>query len=208
MRSNAKPSEKKREKESSSTGPQVVTPTPPLHSATSGGVRHRIPGLSESQLQEVMAMCQAFILRLVPKALKAFDQALSSDNPRLQMTAAVKLFEGIGLLGSRGNDNFRETAEDLEQREQEKSLIVAGLLWKTMMDKAEIYKMPLPDSLTWLAPKVRAIQQEIVNKRNAGGLDNHDPDEIPPLRSHLRRDQSNGGVRGYGKIIQKESTEP
>ena len=202
MRSNAKPSEKKRKKESSSAGPQVVTPT-------SGGVRPMTPVLSESQLQEVIAKCQPFMLKLVPKALKAFDQALSSDNPRLQMTAAVKLFEGIGLFPESEASRFYETAAALDQRENEKELMTAGLLINTFMEKAEMYNMPLPEDLAWLAPKLRELQQEIRDrKKNAGDLGSRDPDEIPPLRSHLRRDQSNGTLCKVRKIIPKESTEP
>ena len=98
------------------------------------------PLLSELQVMEALAKCHPYVLSLVPKAIRAYGEALDSDDLRLKIPVATKLFEGIGLFESRGNERFVETAAVVEQREEEKRLIVGGMLTDMMLKKAELYK--------------------------------------------------------------------
>jgi hypothetical protein len=210
MRTTRKPSDSRRKALPSSTADRIVVPKP--SNQVLAGHQHDEPTepitLSESRVTAALAKCQPYLLALLPKAINALTDGLDSENPRVKISTAIKLLQGVGIFESRGNNRFRETAADLDQRENEKGLMTAGLIINTFMEKAEIYNMPLPEDLAWLAPKLRELQQEIRDKKKAGELSSRDPAEIPPLRSHSGRDQSKGDVRGYGRIIQKESAEP
>jgi hypothetical protein len=152
--------------------------------------------LSESQIMEALAKCHPYVLSLVPKAIRAYADALDSDDLRLKIRVATKLFEGTGLFESRGNERFVETAAAVEQREEERRLIVGGLLTDMVMKKAEMYKLELPPDLEWLAPELRKLEKlmaernkELTAQGNVGILrrqGDHLQDAASPIE-HPRR---------------------
>jgi hypothetical protein len=163
-----------RERSTSHSGKLVVKPITPYRGPQNGptGGQAEAPILSESQVMQALATCQPYLLGLLPKAIKAVDDALDCDDVRLRTSTAIKLLEGVGTFDSRGNARFRETAAAVGQREEEQRLITSGALLDMMLKKADMYDLELPPDLEWLAPELKKLEKKISDrnkKANATG---------------------------------------
>jgi len=99
--------------------------------------------LSKAEVIEKMAACQQYALALMPYAFKAIADATHSEDPRLRFSAAIKLCEIAGVPQSSCIEQVLETREAADQREEERRLVFLGLAMDAMMQKSDLYKMPL-----------------------------------------------------------------
>ena len=100
--------------------------------------------LSRAEVVKRMAECQQYALTLWPYAIRVIAEVTRSENPRLRSSAAIKLCEIAGISQSGGSEQVLETAEAEDQRQAEKRLLFLGVAMDTMMQKSDLYKMPLP----------------------------------------------------------------
>jgi hypothetical protein len=141
--------------------------------------------LSEEEVVETIATCQKYMLSLLPKAITAYAAALDADDPRTKLTAATKLLEGVGLFRSGGIEQVLETTATADQKEKERRLVFLGLAMDLMLNKSEIYEMPLPQGF---AERAREIADKAEELARQYGTESADPgDDVAPLQ--VKRDR-------------------
>ena len=97
-----------------------------------------------------MAQYQSQLLSMVPKAIRAYDEALGSDDLRLAFAAATKLMESMRVL----NNGFVERpAEQPDPRQQKVQFL--GHMLEMMLEKKRQFDVPLPHELHRLAEEVK-----------------------------------------------------
>lgn len=69
--------------------------------------------LSQEEVLRLKAQARSQLLRLLPKAIDVYDQALSSGDPRIEMAAATKILEAGGMLQP---EDIFDTTPDPRQR--------------------------------------------------------------------------------------------
>lgn len=101
--------------------------------------------LTQRETVNLLAGYRSQILeRLIPKSLKALEDALDSDDPRVRAVIAMKLVDKLG-----GFDHMSESpnAAPPESEQENRRLICLGRLTDMMVEKARRYDLPLPPEL-------------------------------------------------------------
>src|ERR1039458_6348869 len=62
--------------------------------------------LPEPDADEVMAQYRAYLRILLLKALKALEDGLDSDDPRVKLASATKILQGVGFFQGGGMDTI------------------------------------------------------------------------------------------------------
>ena len=97
--------------------------------------------LSGKEVIEASAEYQQYALSLVPLAIKVIAGLTRSEDDRTKLAAAVELCRIAGL--TRGGNVGQATAAADQKRDEEK-YTSAGMLFYTIVEKSERFKMPLP----------------------------------------------------------------
>ena len=136
------------------TGPQIPEPVPGRANiagqsdgrrrgvvVTDGDPSSKI--LSRAEIAEIMAKCRQYALSLSPYAIKVIAEATRSRDPRLTLSAAIRICEIGGVLPGGGKEQVLDTAGEAEWQEEQR-LVTLGLIMDLMLKKSDLYKMPLP----------------------------------------------------------------
>ena len=113
--------------------------------------------LSEAEALENRAKCQHYALLLSPLAIKVIADTVGSHDPRLRFSAAIKLCEIAGVVQSAGIERVLETAAEADDWRNEERLRILGSYMDMMMNKSDLYEMPL-------SPKFAEDAQELNDK--------------------------------------------
>jgi|ERR1019366_1174277 hypothetical protein len=103
--------------------------------------------LPEPDADEVMAQYRAYLRILLLKALKALEDGLDSDDPRVKLASATKILQGVGFFQGGGMDTILRTTAALGQKREERLLRCQNLILRGLRKKAEKYQFPLPEGL-------------------------------------------------------------
>lgn len=122
--------------------------------------------LSQQEVVQRIAQCQARLLDLVPKAIGVYEKALSSDDLPLATATATKLLEGTNVLSKGGIDETIALANKAspETEREQRRLLMYGQMMDMMINKARRYDMPLP-------PDLEQAKQELEARGMTGALD-------------------------------------
>jgi hypothetical protein len=110
----------------------------------------------------MIATYKEYLLRLAVKALKAYGDALDSDDPRTKFASAAKLLDGVGMFRHGGIEAFLKTTASLDRIHDERRLLNYGCMLGMMLSKCEKYEMPLPEGFAEQARQIadRAAEAE------------------------------------------------
>ncbi len=81
------------------------------------------------------------------KALKVYEEALDSDDPRMKFASATKLLQGIGFFQGGGIDTILRTMARVGQTPEERVLSFQAQILHVLRKKAEKYRFTLPKGL-------------------------------------------------------------
>jgi hypothetical protein len=103
--------------------------------------------LSQQEVVQMVAQYQARALRLVPKAIAAYEEVLGSDNLHLKAAIATKLLEGLQVLHKGGIEQTIEIATraspELEQKDRK--CLVLGQIMQMAIERNRRFGIPAPE---------------------------------------------------------------
>jgi hypothetical protein len=119
------------------------------HIASEEGIDRETVGriLSQREVVEMIARCQARVLSLVPKAIAAYEEILNSDNLNLKAAIATKLLEGLQILHKGGIEQTIDIANraspELERKDRE--CLVLGQMMQMALEKKKRFDIDAPE---------------------------------------------------------------
>lgn len=115
--------------------------------ASEEGIRRETVGhiLSQQEVVEKIAQCQARLFDLVPKAISVYEEALNSDNLPLATATATKLLEGTQVLNKNGIEEITKLANQAspERAAEERQPLMMGRITMGSLEKSRVYKRKL-----------------------------------------------------------------
>jgi hypothetical protein len=109
--------------------------------------------LSQHEVVEMVAQYRSRLLGMVRKAIGVFDQALVSDDERVQLAAATKLLEGLGVLPKGGIEQPAPEPDRAQQR-----TLVLGQFMEVLVAKKQRYGIPLPPEFDGLDTELKRLE--------------------------------------------------
>jgi len=114
--------------------------------------------LSQQDMVELIAQYQTALLGIVPKAIRAFEEVLDSDNLHLKAATATKLLEGVGALHKAGIVRLADQPAVLERERRQQRLLILGQMAGMMMAKGEKFGTPLPPGFAGMDDALKEIE--------------------------------------------------
>ena len=97
--------------------------------------------LARDEVVEMMNEYRLQLLALVPQAIAAYKQLLSSKDEKVRAAAATKILEGLLIIPKDGVFPEQTTpAQDNDQRRQ----LILGQIAEMMLSKERVHGVPLP----------------------------------------------------------------
>jgi hypothetical protein len=129
---------------------------------TGGDPSSRIP--STAEVIRGLAKCQQYALCGLPYAIRVIADATRSENPRVRLSAAIKLCEIAGVPQSGSIEQALETTAAVDQRQEERRLIFLGSVMDMMLNKFKTYKISLPRNSAKDLNELNTRVQELVRQ--------------------------------------------
>jgi len=119
------------------------------HIASEEGIDRETVGriLSQREVVQLIAECQARVLSLFPKAIAAYEEILDSGNLALKAAIATKLLEGLQVLHRGGIEKTIDIANraspELERKDRE--CLVLGQMMQMALEKKNRFDIDNPE---------------------------------------------------------------
>ena len=118
--------------------------------------------LTQREVVQMVAQYQSRLLKLVPKALGVYDQALASDDERVRVATATRILEGLQVLNKGGIEQTIDIANRAapEMDGSERKRLILGEMTEILLEKKQRFAIPTTPELNALEAEAKRRAEE------------------------------------------------